>query len=274
MAEDFQRVSWNTELEDYFKDTGEKAHGRAWCHKKAEELYSNRRTFIDLPVIVGSGAIAFLNGASATLFEDPKISSVALGVGSFLVGLLNTLGSYYGWAKRAEGHRIASLQYSRLYRFLRIEMNLPREERMTPSDLLKYVKDSDDRLAETSPLIPQEIIREFQKKFEKETIAKPEEANGLEAITIFQNPLTSAERKGRDFSPLSKPLLGTQSLLSPSQISKETTGETLSVSVPKPPKHLSVRVVEPTPQTGSPPQSEAEATSLERVGLTISLPKE
>ena len=263
MAEDFQRVSWNTELEDYFKDTGEKAHGRAWCHKKAEALYSNRRTWIDLPVIVGSGAIAFLNGASATLFQDPKVSSIALGIGSFLVGLLNTLGSYYGWAKRSEGHRIASLQYSRLYRFLRIEMNLPREERMTPSDLLKYVKDSDDRLAETSPLIPLEIIQIFQKKFDKDkTIAKPEEANGLEAITIFQNPL------------LSKPLLKTQNLPSPSQTRKGMTDGTLSVSSPKLPKHLSVRVVEPTPRTGSPPQSAEATTSLEQVGLTISLPKE
>jgi len=258
MAEDFQRVSWNPELEDYFKDTGEKAHGRAWCHKKAEALYSNRRTFIDLPVIVGSGAIAFLNGASSILWDDPKISSVALGVGSFLVGLLNTLGSYYAWAKRSEGHRIASLQYSRLYRFLRIEMNLPRDERMTPSDLLKYVKDSDDRLMETSPLIPAEIIREFQKKFEKETIAKPEETNGLESITIFQNPL------------LSKPPQGTQNPPSPSQTNRETTAETPFVSVPKPSTHLRVRVVEPTPRTDSPPLLKEEATSLGQVGLTIS----
>lgn len=262
MAEDFQRVSWNTELEDYFKDTGEKAHGRAWCHKKAEALYSNRKTWIDLPVIIGSGAIAFLNGASSALWEDPKMSSIALGVGSFLVGLLNTLGSYYGWAKRSEGHRIASLQYSRLYRFLRIEMNLPREERMTPSDLLKYVKDSDDRLAETSPLIPLEIIQVFQKKFDKDnTIAKPEEANGLEAITIFQNPL-------------GKPLPERKSLPSPSQTNTETKHGTPSVSVLKPPIHLSVRGVEPTPRTGSPSQSAEATTSLERVGLTISLPKE
>jgi hypothetical protein len=71
-------------------------------------------------------------------------------------------------------------------------MSLPREERMKPSDFLKYVKDQYDRLQEISPLIPQSIIREFQSKFSKYTdISKPEEANGLEKIEVYHEPLAS-----------------------------------------------------------------------------------
>jgi len=188
-----ENITWNAQLERYFADTGEKAHCLSWCHKQAEALYSIRRTWIDLPVIVISGVTGFLSAGSTSLFDNPQMSSIALGVASLFVSILNTAGSYFGWAKRAEGHRISAIHYSKLYRFLSIEMALPRDERMTPVDLLKLTRDTYDRLQEISPMIPPEVLREFKNKFEKEKdIAKPEEANGLEHIVIYQeNPLRS-----------------------------------------------------------------------------------
>lgn len=199
-------IHWTVKLEEYFASTGEKAHCLSWVHKQAETMYSNRRTFIDLPVIVGSGVIAFLNAGSSSMFDDPRVSSVALGVGSLLVGVLNTLGSYFGWAKRAEGHRISSIHYSKLYRFITVELSLPREERLKPHDFLKYVKDQYDRLQEISPIVPHEIIKEFQKKFSHETeISKPEEANGLEKITIYRR----ADEEEEEARSIGKPVIGT-----------------------------------------------------------------
>lgn len=185
-------VSWNSRLETYFASSGEKAHALSMLHKRAEALYSYCRTLIDLPVIVGSGIIGFLNAGSSSMFSDPKISSVALGVGSLVVGILQTVNTYFAWAKRAEGHRIASIQYAKLYRFLSIEMSLPREERKAPSDLLSHTKETFDRLTEISPLIPDSVVREFKAKFkDTKDVARPEEANGLEKIEVFvqENPL-------------------------------------------------------------------------------------
>ena len=180
-------IHWTVKLEEYFASTGEKAHCLAWVHKKAEAMYSTRKTWIDLPVIIGSGMIAFLNAASPSMFSDAKVASIALGIGSLAVGILNTMGSYFGWAKRSEGHRISAIHYSKLFRFITIELALPREERMNPHDFLKYVKDQYDRLQEISPLVPLAIVLEFQKKFKDETeISKPEETNGLEKITVYR----------------------------------------------------------------------------------------
>ena len=191
------QVTWNDNLEKYFADTGEKANCLAWVHKRAEEIYSHRRTFVDIPVIVISSVTGFLSASSTSLFEgQEKLSSILLGVASLLVSVINTTGTYFGWAKRAEAHRLSSIQYGRLYRFLAIELGLPREERMTPTDLLKYTKDSYDRLQEISPLIPPELVKEFRKKFgsDKE-LSKPEELNGIDKIRIYadtfvvKNPL-------------------------------------------------------------------------------------
>ena len=196
-------IHWTVRLEEYFASTGEKAHCLSWVHKQSEALYSSRRNWIDLPVIVGSGVIAFLNAGSSSMFDEPRLSSIALGIGSLCVGVLNTLGSYFGWAKRAEGHRISAIHYSKLYRFITVELSLPREERMNPHDFLKYVKDQYDRLQEISPMIPPKVVREFQKKFKNETeISKPEEANGLEKITIYRR----ADEEEDEARTLGKPL--------------------------------------------------------------------
>jgi len=183
-----KNIHWTEMLEEYFASTGEKAHCLSWCHKRGEAMYSNRKTLIDLPVIVISGVTGFLSAGSTSMFSNPTTSSIALGVASLFVSILNTAGSYYGWAKRSEGHRISAIHYARLYRFISVELALPRDERMQPNDFLKYVKDQYDRLQEISPLLPPEVIHEFQTKFANETeISKPEEANGLEKITVYRN---------------------------------------------------------------------------------------
>ena len=185
-------VTWNSRLEEYFASTGEKSHCLSILHKQAEALYSQRRNWIDLPVIVLSSVVGFLSVGSSTMFAgDEVMASVGLGVGSLLVSVLNTTGSYFGWAKRAEGHRISAIHFGKLYRFLNIEMALPRDERMSPKDLLKHTKDAYDRLQEISPILPPEIIQSFKKQFnrpEYKDITMPEETNGLEKIVIYDDP--------------------------------------------------------------------------------------
>jgi hypothetical protein len=194
MSEDAlsKNVSWSDDLELYFKQTGERANALAVIHKRGEALYSYRRTYIDMPVIVISSLVGFLSVGSTSMFAGKEMeSSVALGILSLFVSVLNTTGSYFGWAKRAEGHRISAIQYGKLFRFLSIELSLPREERMSPHDLLKLTKEGYDRLQEISPLVPPELIKEFSTKFKKyeDKFALPEELNGLTGIRIHTNPM-------------------------------------------------------------------------------------
>ena len=192
--ETMKNIHWTEMLEEYFASTGGKSHCLSWCHKRAEQIFSTRKTWIDLPVIIISGVTGFLSAGSPSLFSDAKLASISLGVASLFVSVLNTAGSYYGWAKRAEGHRISAIHYARLYRAITVELALPREERMQPHDFLKYVKDQYDRLQEISPLLPTEVITEFQHKFASEKeISKPEEANGLEKITVFRGDEVAGE---------------------------------------------------------------------------------
>jgi hypothetical protein len=238
MSEEISKnIAWNSQLETYFCSTAERSHGLAWLHSKCEALYSKRRTFIDLPVIVFSGVLGFLSVGSSSMFVGQEnISSVAVGIGSLFVSVLNTIGSYFQFAKRTEGHRIASIQYAKLHRFLSIEMSLPREDRMSCYELLKTTKETFDRLQEISPMIAPEIIMEFKKTFSADKykeVSKPEQTNGLEAVKIYSSsPMPQRPSEMSLQTPLSvyqeNPLLHQRRTLSPppkgSLVREETLG--------------------------------------------------
>jgi hypothetical protein len=89
-------------------------------------------------VIILSSVTGFLSVGTGQIFQGHEdFAQIGLGVLSLFVGILNTTGSYFGWAKRTEAHKISAIHYARLHRFLSIEMALPRNQRMTPKDLLK-----------------------------------------------------------------------------------------------------------------------------------------
>ena len=179
-------MEWHCSLEEYLAKTGEKANALAWCHKRAEEIYTQKKTMIDLPVIVIGAVNGFVSVGSTQIFQGWVYGSIVVGLISLSVSILNTMGSYFGFCKRAEGHRISSIQYSRLYRMLSVELGLPRHERSPPQELLKTIRDAYDRLQEISPLLPTSVIITFQTKFgSRKDISRPEELNCLDSITIY-----------------------------------------------------------------------------------------
>lgn len=191
-----RQITWTEELEKFFKHSGEKALCLSSLHKHSEKVYAYRRTFIDLPVIVLSTAAGSLSIGSSSIFgeENEKIASLGIGVLSLIVGITNTVGSYFAWGKRSETHRISQIEYAKLSRFLRLELTLPRSERMKPAELLKLVRSDWERLAEIAPMVPKKVIKEFKARYRrrKSTICLPDELNGLDPIKVF-NQLDNME---------------------------------------------------------------------------------
>jgi hypothetical protein len=180
-------ITWNMTLERYFKEVGEKANCLSWCHKRAEEHFSAKTVIIDLPCIIIGSVNGFISVGAKQIFPGDEMASLYIGVVALFVSLLNTISSYFSWGRRAEAHKMSSLNYAKLYRFLSVELSLPREERMACPDLLKYTKSEYDRLSEISPLLPPSVIDTFKSRFNKLSgISFPEEANGLHAVSIYK----------------------------------------------------------------------------------------
>ena len=67
---------------------------------------------------------------------------------------------------------------------------------MPAQDMLKSLRAEMERLAETTPLPPESLLKEFALKFKDEAVSKPAETNGLAKISIYRkelSPLPSEE---------------------------------------------------------------------------------
>jgi len=180
-------IEWSSQLEDILAQEGERCRGLAWLHIRAESLTSKYNTFVQVPVIVLSTLAGTASVGSATLFGSGPISSIAIGLVSISVGILNTLGSFFAFAKRTESHRIAHLNYSKLSSKISIELSLPRDERMLAEPFLENIRETMERMAETTPMCPEDIIKDFNEKFKDcDGVALPVETNGLHKISIFR----------------------------------------------------------------------------------------
>ena len=188
--DDERDIHWSQPLEQLVASEGEKCRGLAWINQKAEIYYAHRANAIAIPVIVLSTLAGTASVGSSSLFQgDTQISSIVIGLVSIGVGILNTISSYFSWARKAESHRIAYLQYSKLFSIIRVEMSLPRAERQEAEVLLKQIRDGMERLAETTPSPPPSILEEFNRHFKDEdkTISRPVEVNGLQKVFIFRS---------------------------------------------------------------------------------------
>lgn len=189
-----RNIHWSEPLETLIAAEGERCRGYAFIHQKAETFYSKRNNYIAIPVIVLSTLSGTASVGSSSLFQgETQISSIVIGLVSIGVGILNTISSYFAFSRKAEAHRIAYLSYSKLFQLVSVEMSLPRSEREDPDSLLRKIRETMERLAETTPTPPDHILAEFNQRFKDEdkSIARPTETNGLHKIKVYMKEVAS-----------------------------------------------------------------------------------
>ena len=213
MEEDGQhaKVSYNDRLERWIADEGERLQGLAWLHENSNRFFCKLNTILALPIIVLSTLTGAISASSTTLFVDQKSASLGIGGVSIFVGVLSTIQSYFGFATRAENHRLSGITCIKLNHFITVEMALPRKERISAQDLLKIVRENTSRLLETAPPIPDHIVTVFQHNVLRKypNIAVPDVANGLRAIVLAPvsiETLVSPKNSSFDPRPVLPPL--------------------------------------------------------------------
>lgn len=177
-------IFWTDSLEKLFKKSAEQFLCLRWSHDHAQRYCSSRNTFLTIPVIILSG-LAGLGSVGTDNLLPFGGAGVLVGFVSFTAGTLQTIASYFAFAKRSEAHRVAALSYERLHRMIEFELKVDREHRTQPSQLIQKLKDEADRLGEISPQLPTHTILEFKKRFADETLVSvPAILNGLEQTEI------------------------------------------------------------------------------------------
>ena len=196
-------ITYNTELERLLKENSEECESLSILHRMSYEKYNRRSNYINIPVIILSSAIGFITGIDLQYDQ----MNVILGVGSVFVGIIKSVDTYFQLAKRAESHRICSLQFSQISKKIQVELTLHRDQRLTAENMMNIIKTDIKNMQDIAPLIDDDVINVYNAKYRKyKRVKKPNFVNGLTEVKVNphnnENEYEYASRQGsREASP-------------------------------------------------------------------------
>jgi len=178
---------WNPYLEKLVKKEGEQSQALYWLHNESSKLATMYNDWIQIPGIILASITGFLSATSNI------VPPIGIGAMSLIVGLLNTVNSYYKFAQNAAAHKISAQLYLKMYKNICTELSLPIKQRAEANNLLQNIRDKLARITEIAPQIPNRVIKRFKRKFKSAQISKPIVANGLDPIEICAHDKSSVD---------------------------------------------------------------------------------
>lgn len=185
-GESKKMASWHPQQERILKNWSEIGSSYRFLHDKAFNKYDRCNMCFSLPVIILSTLTGVANFAQSSFpVESRPLVSVIVGSLNIIAGLITTIAQFLKVAEKMEGHRAASVAYSKFSRNISVELSLPVKERLVNgTEFLSTQRSELDRLIEQSPNIPGDIVKVFDKTF----IKRDQSGNKIEDDTTFYKP--------------------------------------------------------------------------------------
>jgi hypothetical protein len=195
--EEEEEKAWHSQQEAILKRWSEIGSSYRFMHDRAFSKYSRQNFRFALPVIIIStitGTANFAQGSFPEAWRD--FVPLFIGFLNLSAGLITTIAQFLRVSELLEGHRAASIAYSKFSRNISVELSLPREDRSTGgTEFVNTCRNELDRLIEQSPNIPIEIVNEFGTKFKDTTFMKPEILNITDVEVYHDDRKEKAKRK-------------------------------------------------------------------------------
>ena len=198
------KFTWSPQQEQILKTWGEASACYRYMHNHAFLIYKKQNMHFSLPVIILSTITGTANFAQSSL--PPSVRGAApaiIGGLNLIAGIIATIMQFLKISEMMEGNRVASLQYGKLSRTIRLELTLPIEERSCDgSTMIDTCRAEYDKLIEQSPPIPYFVIQSFEKQFPDDNgIFKPEIMH-IQPIEMFVSEDELSNELKKDLSQL------------------------------------------------------------------------
>ena len=158
---------WHPQQEKILKSWGEAAACYRYMHYQAYCSYKKLSMKFTIPLIIVSTVTGTANFAQETF--PPTVQPVvpsAIGGLNLITAIATTIMQFLKINELMEGHRVASVQYGKLSRTIRLELTLPLSERIQDgTTMVENCRNEYDRLIEQSPNVPKQTIDDFEKEF-------------------------------------------------------------------------------------------------------------
>tara|TARA_B100000767_G_C19733199_1_gene522695 strand:- start:331 stop:1179 length:849 start_codon:yes stop_codon:yes gene_type:complete len=179
---------WHPQQEKILKAWGEAAACYRYMHYQAYCSYKNLSMKFTIPLIIVSTVTGTANFAQETFppSVQPFVPS-AIGGLNLITAIATTIMQFLKINELMEGHRVASVQYGKISRTIRLELTLPLSERtLNGTNMIENMRTEYDRLIEQSPNVPKKMIDAFEKEFPDDNAFFKPEIMHIQPITPFK----------------------------------------------------------------------------------------
>lgn len=218
------KYNWTEQQEQLLITWAEKSSGYSWLHSKSMNYYRYKNLYISVPAailsyVAGSASLIFSNDNTNDNYDVSynaesnsvnvekqdnnsynKYKYLCIGFAGIISGILSNFQEVFKYKELSEQHRISSLQHLTFFRDISTELSLHPKNRHDPVDYIKTKKIEYGKLLEQSPVIPQSIIKKFEKKFKNVKIHKPDVATNLQTIMAYSNSISPNDSDMEDIS--------------------------------------------------------------------------
>ena len=185
-----EELVWHEQQEKILKKWSEIGSSYRFMHDRAYLHFEKQNFRFALPVIVLSTVTGTANFAQGS-FPSAWQAYVPLFIGflNLAAGLITTIAQFLRVSELLEGHRAASISYSKFSRNISVELSLPPDERSSAGrEFIASRRTELDRLIEQSPNIPMFIVKAFGAKFAENEFMKPDILE-IKAVDVFKDDL-------------------------------------------------------------------------------------
>lgn len=179
---------WHSQQEKILKAWGEAAACYRYMHYQAYCSYKNLSMKFTIPLIIVSTVTGTANFAQETFppSVQPFVPS-AIGGLNLITAIATTIMQFLKINELMEGHRVASVQYGKISRTIRLELTLPLSERtLNGTNMIENMRAEYDRLIEQSPNVPKQMIDAFEREFPDDNAFFKPEIMHIQPITPFK----------------------------------------------------------------------------------------
>jgi hypothetical protein len=184
---------WTSEQEELMANWSDIASCYRLLHDKSEKRFSRFNMAITVPVIMLSTMTGTANFGMGSIFPE-SFTKANLIIGSFslIVTLISAISNFLRYAENSEAHKIASVQWAKFQRNITTEISLSPSERSPASEFINLSRKELDRLMEQSPVVDDNIIRRFNKKYPDKKIdfKKPVVFGSIEHTRVYVRNLS------------------------------------------------------------------------------------
>jgi len=159
-------VEWSRENEEILVEWCDVAQCYKWLNLRAHTKYSYLHAWFTIPAITLSTITGTASFAQSSLPAPYRTyAPMLIGAVNIFIGILTTIQQYLKISELNEAHRVSMISWDKFSRNIRIELAKRSEERVEAGQFLKICRNEYDRLMESSPIIPDKVVQEFNEKF-------------------------------------------------------------------------------------------------------------